>query len=405
MLSQETKAVIRSTVPVLEVHGTAITSRFYQLLFEQHPELLNIFNQANQRQGRQQTALANAVYAAALHIDNLESILPTVKLISHKHRGLGIQPEHYPIVGENLLRAIKDVLGDAATDEILNAWGEAYGVIADAFISVEHQMYDEVAQTPGGWRGFRSFIVSRKVMESDVLTSFYLVPQDGGPIASFLPGQYLTIRVHIPGVPHTQLRHYSLSSRPGEPYYRLTVKREDARGDIPAGVVSTYLHQGVHEGDVIEASAPSGEFVFDTEASGPVVFLSGGVGMTPLVSMLSSVVDVDPNRDVTYIHAAINGHVHGLKQDVVKAIEENEQMRHHIVYERPTDEDKQNPYFAKEGFVDINWLKSVADQSATFYFCGPTPFMKAIYGALKEWGVPPKNIRYEFFGPQGALES
>ena len=133
-LNQETMDIIKATVPVLEEHGTAITSRFYQLMFKDHPELKNIFNQTNQRKGDQPKALANTVYAAAVHIDNLEAILPVVKQIAQKHRALNIKPEHYPIVGKYLLMGIKDVLGDAATDDIIDAWAKAYGVIADVFI-------------------------------------------------------------------------------------------------------------------------------------------------------------------------------------------------------------------------------------------------------------------------------
>lgn len=149
MLDQQTIAIIKSTVPVLQVHGTTITTTFYGMLFENHPELLNIFNHANQRQGRQQTALANAVLAAAMNIDQLENILPVVKQIAEKHRALGVLPEHYPIVGETLLAAIGQVLGDAATPEIIDAWAKAYGVIADAFIGVEAQKYREAAEAPG----------------------------------------------------------------------------------------------------------------------------------------------------------------------------------------------------------------------------------------------------------------
>lgn len=120
-------------------------------------ELLNIFNHTNQKKGRQQQALANAVYAAATYIDNLEAIIPVVKQIGHKHRSLGIKAEHYPIVGTCLLRAIKEVAG--APDEVLNAWGEAYGVIADAFISIEAEMYEEAAHKEGGWKDFRNFVI------------------------------------------------------------------------------------------------------------------------------------------------------------------------------------------------------------------------------------------------------
>ncbi|MFB5192333.1 NO-inducible flavohemoprotein [Alicyclobacillus fastidiosus] len=403
MLSQETRDIIKSTVPVLETHGTAITTRFYQLLFESHPELLNIFNKMNQRKGDQQTALANAVYAAAAHIDHLEDIIPAVKQISNKHRALGILPEHYPIVGENLLKAIKEVLGDAATDEIIDAWAQAYGVIADAFISVEQEMYREAETQRGGWRGFRPFVVQRRVAESEVISSFYLVPQDGKEIADFLPGQYLTFKVDIPGEKYTQRRHYSLSDAPGQGYYRISVKREDGRGDIPAGVVSSYLHNHLNEGDVLYVSAPSGDFVMKKPADKPVVFLSGGVGMTPLVSMVKTLLQEQPGHPVTYVHAAIHGGLHALQEDLNTLAEANPNLRYHVVYEKPSDQDKTHKYFSKEGFIDLDWLKQVVSADSDFYFCGPTPFMKAMYRALKDWGVPDNQIHFEFFGPQGSL--
>ncbi len=179
-LDQKTIEIVKSTVPVLEEHGQAITSEFYKLLFTNHPELKNIFNQTNQKRGRQPQALANAVYAAAANIDQLENILPVVIQVGHKHRSLNIQPEHYPIVGENLLKAMKAILGDAATDEILEAWAKAYQVIADVFIDVEKGMYQETAEQKGGWTGYRDFTVYKKEKESDVITSFYLKPMDGG---------------------------------------------------------------------------------------------------------------------------------------------------------------------------------------------------------------------------------
>ena len=404
MLSKKNREVIRSTVPVLETHGEAITTQFYQKLFASNPQLLNVFNTVNQTQGRQQTALANAVYAAAVHIDNLEEILPAVSKIAHKHRALGVLPEHYPIVGENLLAAMKEVLGDAATDEVLEAWGEAYGVIADAFIGVEHQMYQEASSQSGGWTGFREFVVDQKIVESDVITSFYLKPADNGALADFQPGQYVTVKVSAPGQTNTQLRHYSLSDVPNGSYYRISVKREAGREDQPSGIVSTSLHDHLSVGDTLLLSAPAGDFVFDSETSGPVVFLSGGVGMTPSVSMLKTALEKQPERDVTYIHAAINGSVHAMKDDFNQLADTHGQLKYHIVYERPSEEDRKRAHFSKEGFIDLSWLKSVADKDSTFYFCGPQPFMKAIYQGLREWGVSADQIRYEFFGPQGSLE-
>lgn len=142
-----------------------------------------------------------------MYIDNLEAIIPVVKQISHKHRSLGIKPEHYPIVGEYLLLAIKDVLGEAATDEIMDAWAEAYGLIADAFISIEAEMYDEAANQKGGWEGFQHFVVEWKVVESGFITSFYLKPEDQRGIANFIPGQYISIKLEIEEEKFTHIRH------------------------------------------------------------------------------------------------------------------------------------------------------------------------------------------------------
>ncbi|WP_281868969.1 NO-inducible flavohemoprotein [Brevibacillus parabrevis] len=405
MLNQKTIDIIKSTVPVLEVHGTTITKHFYKRMFASHPELLNIFNHANQKQGRQQTALANAVYAAALYIDKLETILPVVKQIAHKHRSLGIKPEHYPIVGENLLAAIKEVLGDAATDEIIQAWAEAYGVIADVFISVEAEMYDQAEGQTGGWADFREFIVQRKVKESDVITSFYLVPADGKAIASYEPGQYISVKLDIPGEENTHIRQYSLSDAPGNPYYRISVKREDAIGEKPAGKVSVYLSEDIKEGDTLRISAPAGDFTLDQQDDRPVVLISGGVGLTPMMSMLKTLVKTSPTRPVTFIHAAQNGNVHAMRKAVEELAAEHSQVKAFWCYEKPTEQDRAAHAFHKEGYIDLPWLQSiVADKNANFYFCGPVPFMTAINRALKEWGVDAADIHFEFFGPAGTLD-
>jgi nitric oxide dioxygenase len=400
MLDQQTIAIIKSTVPVLQVHGTTITTTFYGMLFENHPELLNIFNHANQRQGRQQTALANAVLAAAMNIDQLGNILPVVKQIAEKHRALGVLPEHYPIVGETLLAAIGQVLGDAATPEIIEAWAKAYGVIADAFIGVEAEKYREAAEAPGGWSGFRNFVVTRKVRESELITSFYLSPEDGGAITSYSPGQYITVRVQPEGEEYTHIRHYSLSSAPGQAYYRITVKREGEGIDKPAGIVSTYLHDVVQVGSILEVGSPAGDFVLDQSSDTPVVLISGGVGLTPMVSMLETLIAAQPDREVTYIHAAINGSLHAMKDKVADLAKSHPALRSFVCYESPGEGDQCN----KSGYIDLSWLQEVAVVDSEFYFCGPTPFMKAIYKVLKEWQVPDERIHFEFFGPAGSLE-
>ncbi len=256
MLTNYQKEIIKSTAPVLREHGTKITSRFYNLLFENHPELLNIFNQANQKQGKQQLALANSIIAAAEHIEQLEEIMPVVEQIAHKHRSIGVTADQYPIVGDNLLQAIADVLGENATEDILNAWRDAYGVIANIFIEVEANMYEQAEQQEGGWKGYKEFYVAQKVKESDVITSFYLRPVDQQPLPPFNPGQYISLKVSIPGETYTHVRQYSLSNKAGGECYRISIKRESEYD--PNGIVSNFMHEQVNEGDTIPISAPAG---------------------------------------------------------------------------------------------------------------------------------------------------
>ncbi|MFC2948792.1 NO-inducible flavohemoprotein [Virgibacillus sediminis] len=396
VLDQETKDIIKATVPVLKEHGNAITTRFYQRLFETHPELKNIFNQTNQRKGDQPKALANTVYAAALHIDQLEEILPVVKQVAEKHRSLNIKAEHYPIVGENLLLAMKEVLGDAATDEIIQAWERAYGVIADVFISVEEEMYEEIGNRPGGWVDFRDFEVVKKEKESDVITSFYLRPADGGALASYQPGQYITVKAQMEGEPYNQLRQYSLSWAPGNEMYRISVKREDPINGYPAGKVSTYLHEEVEEGSILPISAPAGDFVLDQADSRPLILISGGVGLTPMMSMLETVIARQHQRDVTFIHAARNEHVHAMKERVEDITEMYTNVTAYTVYDQPSDESACD----KVGHIEREWLKEILPtNNAAFYFCGPKGFMRACYQHLKSLGVAAGDIHYEVFGP------
>ncbi|MDL4839131.1 NO-inducible flavohemoprotein [Aquibacillus rhizosphaerae] len=404
MLDKTTIDTIKATVPVLEVHGQEITKRFYQLLFENYPELKNIFNQTNQKMGKQSQALANAVYAAAVNIDKLEEILPTVKQIAHKHVSLNIQPEHYPIVGENLLLAIKEVLGDAATPEILEAWEKAYGVIADVFIEIEADMYKETEIQTGGWSDFRDFKVIKKEQESDVITSFYLKPVDGGNLPIYNPGQYITVKIENPDAPYHYLRQYSLSCKPNGSYFRISVKREDGINGNPDGDVSTFLHTRIQEGDILPVSAPAGEFILKAEEK-PLVLISGGVGITPFISMLETVVAEQPERSVYFIHAAQNGAVHSFKETIQSLSEENAKINSYVIYSNPTAEDLKTKNYHKVGLIDLDWLQSVLPSNeAAFYFCGPDGFMKTVYQELKRWNVMPQDINFEFFGPSKSLD-
>ncbi|NCU17809.1 NO-inducible flavohemoprotein [Pallidibacillus pasinlerensis] len=395
MLSEKTIEIVKSTAPVVKEYGTKITKVFYKKMLGENPELLNYFNHVNQKVGSQPTALANSIIAAAENIDNLEAIIGPVKTIAHKHRALSIRPEHYPIVGENLLYAIKEVLGDAATDEILKAWEEAYGEIANVFIQIEAKMYEEAALKRGGWADFKPFTVVKKVKESDEITSFYLKALDGTPVPEFQPGQYITVKVVIPGEKFVHNRHYSLSQAPGKEYFRISVKREADRE--PIGKVSNYLHDQVNEGDLLDVSAPAGEFILNTAEEEPVTFIAGGVGITPLYSMFETLVDNGSKRDVTFIQAARNEKVRAFADDLKELVAKAENAKLYTVLDEKVNEDTEVDLL---GHINREFLEKVVKKDSVVYLCGPQAFMKAMVDNLTAIGVAEEKIRYELFGPQ-----
>ena len=193
MLDTATVQIIKATVPALQLYANDITSHFYPLLFAQHPEVLPYFNQTNQGKGTQPKALANAVIAYGANIDALGNLSEAVSKIVQKHVALGILPEQYDAVGSCLIQAIKAVLGDAATDEVIDAWTKAYGQLANILIAAEESIYTAKEQQQGGWRGERDFILVKRVDESSVITSFYFQPFDNQGLPSFEAGQFLTL--------------------------------------------------------------------------------------------------------------------------------------------------------------------------------------------------------------------
>jgi nitric oxide dioxygenase len=285
LLSQQTIDIVKSTAPILDQHAETLTRHFYRRMFSHNPEVAPFFNPAHQQSGTQQRALAGAICAYAANIDNLEALGGAVELIAQKHASLMIQAEHYPIVGENLLASIREVLGDGATEEVITAWGEAYGFLAQILIGREAQIYKEQAAVPCGWQGFSPFRVLRREKENELITSFYLIPANGECVPDFKPGQYITVRVPSP-CGHTTMRNYSLSDRPGQEYFRISVKKEiGPQADTPKGYVSNLLHDSITAGSVIEVGPPCGEFFLDVETqhARPLVLLAAGIGITPIL--------------------------------------------------------------------------------------------------------------------------
>lgn len=397
MASIKTIEIVKATAPVLKEHGETITKVFYKLLFEKHPELKDIFNMSNQKKGTQQKALANAVFQYACHIDKLEMLGDAVETIAQKHVSLSIPKEAYPIVGENLLEAIKIVLGDAATAEIMDAWTEAYGDLAVIFIQKEESIYSSNEKSIGGFRGTKEFTVIKKIKESDVITSFYLKRKDGVIVPKFIAGQYVALTIEIPNTDHKHTRNYSLSDSNEKDYLRISVKNEKGN---PDGIVSNYLHSNIEVGSILLLGMPAGEFILK-DSNKPIVFISGGVGVTPLLSMFKDVIK-QKNRKVVFIQCALNSKNHAFAQEIDNSI--NKDSTSVIVYNNPLPEDllganyQYKGYFSKEILTDLK-----IDNESDFYFCGPKLFMVNVLNILLAKGVKNENINYEFFGPKEAL--
>lgn len=143
MVSQTTIEIVKSTVPLLKKHGQQITARMYEIMFQNHPEVRAKFDMAAQADGSQPAKLATAVYSYASKIDNLSTLKSMVETIGHRHVQTHVLPEEYPIVGESLLQAMKDILKEAATEEIMAAWTEAYQALSEVFINREDELYEE----------------------------------------------------------------------------------------------------------------------------------------------------------------------------------------------------------------------------------------------------------------------
>jgi nitric oxide dioxygenase len=384
-------AIVKSTAPVLEQHGVAITSHFYKRILTAAPELRNVFNASHQQTGAQQSALARAVWGYAAHIDDLDKLSSTVSRIGHKHAGLGVAPEHYPIVGEHLLASIKEVLGHAVNTAVMEAWAVAYAQLAEIFIGFEKGLYAKSAATPGGWNGWRSFVVERKTPESGEITSFYLSPQDGAALPPFKPGQFVTIRCFVPSIGLFQPRQYSLSGIPGGSQFRISVKRE------PDGHVSQLLHDGTAAGSVLDVSMPYGDFTLDVEAETPVVLLSGGVGLTPMLSMLQTIAARPTPRKVHFVYAARNKEAHAMRGELAAIMEGNANVTRAVYYEAVGEGDVKGVDYDWEGRVQFGQTEELVE-GADYYICGPVPFMDAQRVSLESLGVVPDRIHSEVFG-------
>lgn len=407
-LSYQQSKLIRGTIPALTDHGERITTIFYRNMLRDHPELNDYFNTVNQANGRQPRALTAVILSYAQNINHITELIPKMERMCHKHCSLGIMPQHYAIVEKYLIAAFSEVLGAAMTPQAREAWVKAYWMLAKMLIGREAQLYRDFDK----WQGYRKFRIEKKVEESEDIYSFYLVPVDGKRLPSFLPGQYVSVQVKIAEKGYLQSRQYSLSDAPRPDYYRVTVKRDQGihmsrsgrflgGAALTPGVMSNLLIDMKEEGDLVELTHPAGEFFLDTNNTSnvPIVLISAGVGVTPMMSILNTVSERQPHRPVSWIHGSRRSVPF---YDQIRRISRNRpNFRCNIFKTHLAESDIYGVNYDHDFRVDLAkvdkddlWL---CNGSAEYYVCGPEQFMLEMAEYLKSKKVDSSRIKFELF--------
>ncbi|MDP3920633.1 MAG: 2Fe-2S iron-sulfur cluster-binding protein [Candidatus Omnitrophota bacterium] len=265
----------------------------------------------------------------------------------------------------------------------------------------------EMEKNELSWNGFRKFEVVRKVAENRDINTFYLAPHDGKPLPPFLPGQYLTFELHPEGgaaAGKPVVRCYSLSDSPNYPdRYRVSIKRVPPprdKPDAPPGLISNYFHDRIKEGDILNVKAPSGHFTLDMTQQSPIVLIGGGIGVTPVLSMVNAIAESGSKRQAWFFFGVRNSAEHIMKDHLREIAAQHENINVHVCYSDPDEKDQQGSDYAHAERVSVDLMKRLLpSNNFEFYICGPPPLMNQVTKDLKEWGVPSSKIYFEAFGP------
>lgn len=391
LLSDRSAAVVAATAGVVAANAEQITARFYPRMFTEHPELLRVFNLGNQATGEQSKALAASVVAYAVQL--IDPTAPpfdrVMERIAFKHISLGIRPEQYTVVGHHLLAAVGEVLGDAVTPEIADAWNEVYWLFATQLIAEEARLYQQAGIDPT--RPLRPYRVVRKIEETDDVVSLILEPTDDAGLPGISPGQYVSVFVDLPNG-QRQPRQYTVSSTGVGNRLQITVRRVRGVNGAPDGQVSSHLNDQVAIGDVLEVSAPAGDFVVQN-SDGPLLLASAGAGITTVLPIVEHIARTQPDRTVIVAHADRTAQDHALRDTVLHVGRQLDDFTAYTWYESVgSDDHRSHP-----GLMDLTEIPLPADIQV--FTCGPLPFMRHIRSTLLARGVPADSIRYEVFGP------
>lgn len=376
-LSQAHADIVRATLPPVGENIETIAHTFYGKMFSAHPELIrDTFNRGNQRSGEQQKALAASVatFATMLVDENAPDPVEMLDRIAHKHVSLGIRPDQYQIVHDNLLAAVAEVLGDAVTPEVAEAWSAVYWLMADVLIKHEKDLYaSDNIENPDDV--FRTVTVTAKERLSDTVMSYRLE----GDLSTPRPGQYTSVGVVLEDGAR-QLRQYSIIEG-DENSYTIAVQLD--------GEVSHHLAEHVNVGDQIQATLAAGDLVLH-DGDAPLVLISSGIGSTPMVGMLSYLAATNSTRQVTYLHADDNEESFAQRATASAYVDSlaNASLR-------PS-------YRSDNARIDVATCDLAG---ADVYLCGGTGFLQAVRADLGTLTADqaPAAVHYELFSPNDWL--
>ena len=391
LLSSQAQAVVSATAAVVAEHAEQITARFYPRMFDEHPELLRVFNLGNQATGEQSRALAASVVAYAVHLidPGAPSFAHVLRRIAYKHVSLGIRPEQYTIVGRHLMAAVGEVLGDAVTAEVAAAWDEVYWLFAAQLIAEEARLYQHAAIDPT--EPVRPYRVVRRIEETADVISLALEPADGSELPNVVPGQYVSVFVNLPNGKR-QPRQYTVSSTAMGNRLQITVRRVRGVNGAPDGQVSSFLHDSVQIGDSLELSAPAGDFVVEPSST-PLLLASAGAGITTVLPVVEHISRTQPERTVIVAHADRTAQDHALRETVQHLGRQLDDFTAYTWYEKVDPGDTRS----YSGYMDLSVIPLPDDVQV--FTCGPLPFMRHVRSSLMDRAIPASRIRYEVFGP------
>ncbi|KAJ4296987.1 hypothetical protein N0V88_003903 [Collariella sp. IMI 366227] len=377
-LTYQQAKLVRDTIPALREHGEQITTTFYRNMLRDHPNLTTTSTASTRRTAGNRAPDLGHPQLRLQHQPH-QRAHPKFERMCNKHCSLGIQPEHYEIVGKYLLRAFGEVLGPAMTPTDFEKWNS--------------------------WRKFK---IDRIVPESDDIYSFYLVPQDGKKLPKFFPGQYVSLRIHSPEG-YMQARQYSLSEAWREDYYRISVKRDEgaryansvSKSYFHPGLVSNMLIDHMSAGAMVDLSHPAGDFFLDINNTStmPLVLISAGVGVTPMIAIANTVSKTQPNRHISWVHGSRS--VVPFEEHIAKMRRTHANFRTNVFKTHLAGSDVVGVTYDYDFRMDLAKVAPedlyLHNSGTEYYICGPEQFMMEMSDYLKSQGVGAARVKFELF--------